>query len=73
MNRLMGDTLGPSSVHVEVISGVLAYCASVPLQWESDIWKCQWWKIDAGYRLWKRSATSKIGDDDMSLRAYLDA
>jgi hypothetical protein len=33
MNRLMGDTLGPSSVHLEVISGVLAYSVSVPLQW----------------------------------------
>lgn len=63
MNRLMGDTLGPWSLHVEVISGVLAYRPSglgVPEQWV-----LAYESVSAGDRcrmqaLWKRRPLVKL-------------
>lgn len=63
MNRLIGDTLGPWSLHVEVISGVLAYRPSVlgvPEQWV-----LAYESVSAGDRcrmqaLWKRRPLVKL-------------
>jgi hypothetical protein len=79
IDRLQGNTLGPRSLHVEVISGVFAYSSSVPLPraWHMKVSAVvsATREMDGGCQMHalEAAATSKIGDDEMSLRAYLDA